>query len=241
MHQFVPRYYAIEQELRTRIARLQPGDPLPSDADLSREFGVSRMTARQAVQQLKLEGLLTRQPGRGTFVAERSTHRQAGKLLSFSEEMRRRGLAARSELVARALRTPTEDEARRLELDAGTPVLELTRVRIGADDPIALETAVLPGDAAEAIDGADLTQASLHERLVAAGRIPTEGHGTLRADAATARDAKHLGVPRGAPVFVERRLIRDQRGRPLELCETRYVAERYSLDVEFGVELPQRS
>ena len=67
--------------------------------------------------------------------------------------------------------------------------------------------------------------------------MPTAGRGTLRAEAATPRDAKLLGLRRGAPLLVERRLIHDQERRPLELSETRYVAERYSLDFEFGVEL----
>ena len=88
---FVPRYYEIEQALRTRIAELKADDPLPSDAMLCEEFGVSRMTARNAVQRLTQEGLVYRVPGRGTFVAEPPVHRQAGNLLSFTEEMRRRG------------------------------------------------------------------------------------------------------------------------------------------------------
>ena len=73
--------------------------------------------------------------------------------------------------------------------------------------------------------------------LVRAGHVPTAGSGTLRAESATPRDAKLLGIRRGSPLLVERRLINDQHGRPLELSETRYVAERYSLEVEFGVEL----
>src|SRR4029079_13595416 len=59
---FVPRYYEIEQALRTRIAELKPDAPLPSDAMLCEEFGVSRMTARNAVQRLVQEGIVYRVP-----------------------------------------------------------------------------------------------------------------------------------------------------------------------------------
>ena len=67
---------------------------------LCEEFGVSRMTARNAVQRLVQEGIVYRVPGRGTFVAEPPVHRQAGNLFSFTEEMRRRG---REPSLARAV------------------------------------------------------------------------------------------------------------------------------------------
>ncbi len=136
---FTPRYFVIEQALRERIATMSPGDPMPSDAMLCREFSVSRMTARNAVQRLAQEDLVDRVPGRGTFVAEPPAHRQVDNLL---------------------------------------------------------------GRLAAAIEGADWRTASLHELLV------------------------------------ERRLVLDTGGRPVELTESRYAAGRYGLDVRFSVEPP---
>jgi GntR family transcriptional regulator len=72
---------------------------------------------------------------------------------------------------------------------------------------------------------------------VEAGRVPTSGHGRLAAEAATADDARQLGVKRGSPLLVERRLILDADGEPLELTESRYVGARYPLDVDFAVEV----
>ncbi len=239
--QFIPRYYEIERALRSRIAELQPGDALPSDAMLCEEFRVSRMTARNAVQRLAQEGLVHRIPGRGTFVARPSSHRQASNLLSFSEEMRRRGRSPRSVLIQRRMREPTDLESGRLALGHGEKVCVIRRLRLADEKPVALETAVLPASVAPILTGADLQNGSLHAALVEGGRLPTAGRATLRADMATADDARRLGVKRGAPLFIEQRLIFDDKGDPLEFTESRYVAARYALDVEFDVELPTRS
>jgi GntR family transcriptional regulator len=236
---FVPRYYEIEQALRARIAELSADEPLPSDAMLCEEFGVSRMTARNAVQRLVQEGIVYRVPGRGTFVAEPPVHRQAGNLLSFTEEMRRRGRAPSSRVLAREVREPRPSEAARLQLRPGESVIALRRLRVADDEPVAIEEAVFPAAALAALlESADLEHRSLHDTLVHGGHIPTMGRARLGAEAATADDASLLGVPEGAPLLVEKRVIHDQDGRPLELCESRYAGDRYGLDVQFDVELP---
>ncbi len=83
---------------RARPARadhdgLAPGDPLPSDTALCEEFGVSRMTARNAMQRLANEGLIVRVPGRGSFVAELPAPRRADRLMTFSPAVLRRSPA----------------------------------------------------------------------------------------------------------------------------------------------------
>ena len=234
---FVPRYYEIEQALRARAAKLAPGDPLPSDAALCEEFGVSRMTARNAMAKLVQEGIALRVPGRGTFVAQQPVHRQAGNLISFSDEMRRRGRRPSSQLISRGTRPGTAEETAALGLPAGAEVAELVRLRLADDEPIAIEVSAFAPALAAVLEGADLEGGSLFDALVGAGRVPTAGRASLVAEAATPADARRLGVRRGGPLLVERRLILDQAGRPLERTESRYAADRYALDVSFDVEL----
>jgi GntR family transcriptional regulator len=208
---------------------------------LCEEFGVSRMTARNAVQRLTQEGIVYRVPGRGTFVAEPPVHRQAGNLLSFTEEMRRRGREPSSRVLTREVREPGPAEASRLQLAPGAQVVALRRLRVADDEPVAIEEAVFPAIVAALIQGADLERMSLHDTLVEGGHVPTMGRARLGAEAAGAEDAALLGIPLGSPMLVEKRVIHDQDGRPLELCESRYAGDRYGLDVQFDVELPSHA
>jgi GntR family transcriptional regulator len=174
-------------------------------------------------------------PGRGTFVAEDSAPRTASHVLSFTEEMRRRGRVPSSLLVGRERRAATAEEKQRLGAEE---VAVLRRVRLADGEPVALESAVFPAGRVAPLLDADLESGSLHARLVAAGIVPTAGRGALSAEPAGAADARVLGIDRGQPLLVERRLIFDQDGEPLELTETRYVGGRYGLEVVFDVESP---
>ena len=231
-----PQYRRIEESLRGRIATLSPGMRLPSDAELCREFGVSRMTARHAMQRLADEGLVARHPGRGSFVALPPAHRRADRLMSFSQEMRRVGRVPRSEVLERVIRPSNPEEASALGHPAGRPVVVLRRLRYADDVPIALEATILELRCAPAVMTADLSQGSLHEALTRAGHLLRRGGGTIVAAAATAEDARLLGLRVGDPLLVERRVIENRAGEPIEATESRYPADRYALEVRFEVE-----
>jgi GntR family transcriptional regulator len=232
---FTPRYYEIEQALRAEIAVLVPGDPVPSDADLSRRFEVSRMTVRQAFQALVQEGLVERRSGRGTFVADPPSHRKATVLLGFSDEARRKGRRPTSDVLESGVRPPTAEESKALRRPADDEVVFVTRLRSTDARPIALERAVLTSNCRFVLD-ADLATTSLHAALRRGGVHPTRGRATIFADHAGAVEAELLEVVENHALLVERRLIVDQFGTPVEFTESRYAASRYDLEVEFVVE-----
>jgi GntR family transcriptional regulator len=231
----LPRYRTIEQALRERIVALRPGDVLPSDAELCAEFGVSRMTARSAMQRLAEEGLVLRVSGRGSYVAEPPAHRRADRLMSFSSEMIRRGRVPTSMIVSREIRPAWRSAAQELHLADGEPIVYLRRVRRADGEPVALETTLLVGSLSPAVMAADLRHDSLHAALLEAGWALKRGTATVTAAPASDDDARLLGVARGDPMLVERRVIADGFGRPLEATESRYPADRYAIDVRFDV------
>ncbi len=233
---WTPTYRSIELDLRARLRTMHPGDRLPSDSDLCREFGVSRMTARNAMQRLAEDGLVQRIPGLGSFVVEPPSHRYADRLLAFTHEMRRLGRVPSSRLLGREIRPATDGEASALQIRPAEPVVSVRRIRKVDGVATAVETAVLVRRTSDIVMGADLETGSLHEALAAAGLHLRRGHATITAEAATPDDARLLGVAEGDALLVERRVILDVHGRPVEATESRYPGERYALDVRFEVD-----
>lgn len=237
---FTPRYVEIEQRLRARIAQLRPDDPLPSDADLCVEFGVSRMTARTAMQRLVDEGLVIRLPGRGSFVGQRPVDRQLSRLRGFSEEMLARGMHPSSVLLFAGLQHASAEAAAALRLDEASDVVVVERIRLADDVPMAVERAVLT-PASAGVLGVDLATSSLHAAMTTVGVLPHHGRSSVTAQSATAADQRHLGVAPRTALLVEQRLIADQRSTPVEWTQSRYVTDRYVLTIDFTVELRGRS
>jgi GntR family transcriptional regulator len=154
--EFTPQYRRIENALRERISELEPGARLPSDAELCREFAVSRMTARHAMQRLAEEGIVTRHPGRGSFVAMAPAHRRADRLMTVSHEMRRLGRTPHSRILERVIRPSSAAEARELGQQTGQPVVVLRRIREADGEAVALEMTLLDLRCAQAVMTADL-------------------------------------------------------------------------------------
>ena len=229
MARVTPRYEQIADYLRGLVEAAEPDERLPSDAELCARFDVSRMTARQAVQVLVNEGLVYRRRGHGTFKSPRRIHRSLGSPLSFSENMRRRGLTASSKILEFGRVDPTPDDIEALETSPGEDAVLLERLRYGDGVPMAIERAVI-SPRCSAVLGADVTGGSLHDAFEELGHSPMRAHATVSARRATKRERELLDLPSTGVVLVERRVISDQHGMPLEHTETFYAAERYEFD-----------
>ena len=221
------KYLDIADHLRDLVAASEPGDVLPSDAELCRDFDVSRMTARQAVQLLVNEHLVERSRGKGTFVASRRVPRALGSPLSFTESMRQRGLKASSRAIDSRVTPANKDEARALGIKSGEAVFVIERVRLADDVPMAIERAALPTAVAAMVD-TNLTAGSLHESFREVGLDPTKAHADVSARLATEWEQGQLDMTPVSVVLAEERTIFDQEDRPLEHTVTLYAADRYS-------------
>ncbi len=228
----LPAYRRILEEIRLRIesGALRPGDRVDSERNLAAQYAVSLMTARHAINELEKEGFVLRRVGAGTFVAPPKIH--FNRLLSFSEQMAGRGLAAVSKVVAvRAVEGDMEIAAR-LGLPAGARLLKLERIRFGGGEPLAFETSHLSYDEFPKVAQTARTEDSLFHSL--------ERHYNLRpsyadeeVDATTAGGsvADYLQIPRGSAVLRIRQVLYAASGRKLLYDVGLYRAERHSLTI----------
>ncbi|WP_380167755.1 GntR family transcriptional regulator [Jannaschia sp. R86511] len=228
-----PKY----EELRAALAddinrRLRPHEALPSERDLMRAYGVSRMTVREALTRLVDDGLVYRVHGAGTFVADPATISKSLHLTSFSEDIRARDMTPGSRTVS-AERVPVpEVVSTHLGLTTGQMVVHLERVRTADGVPMALEHVWLPAGLFVAIvDVDDLAAGSVYDRLVEAGAAPERAEQSIRAGVLPAREAALLDVAPGSPALVVSRTTYDLRGRAVERAESSYRADRYDFQL----------
>ncbi|NCT89471.1 GntR family transcriptional regulator [Cellulomonas sp. APG4] len=217
----------VRDYLRSLVTHeLEPGDVIPSERVLCERFGISRMTVRQAVDALVVEGLLVREQGRGTFVAPTKMDMEV-RLTSFGEEMRRRGMEPSSHVLVAEQAPAAPDVADALDLQPGEPVHHLHRVRYADGTPMAIEQAWLPVALVPNLL-ADGVPESVYGDLRRRGLEPDWGEDTVAASEADAEDAEHLGLRPGAAVLrVERRTFTGDVA--LVYSRSAYRADRYVL------------
>jgi len=196
----VLKYVRVRDYLRSLVTHeLSAGDTIPSERLLCEQFGVSRMTVRQAVDALVVEGLLDREQGRGTFVAPTKVDLEV-RLASFGEEMARRGMEPSSKVLAAEVVAATPDIADALDILPGERVFYLHRVRFADGEPMAIEQSWLSCQLVPGLfDGA--LPDSIYGELRRRGLEPDWGEDTVSATEVDAQDAELLGVPAGRAVL----------------------------------------
>jgi len=220
----IPLYLQLTAQLIAMIetGALRPGDKIQSEREMAEMLNVSRITARLAIQELLKSGLVYREQGRGTFVAE-SKMRNVQGFTSFTEDMKKRGLKPGSRIITQEVVAVDETLARTLHLEPGESAVHLVRLRLANDRPVALQTAYLPLKMCTGLELEDLADRSLFEVLRQKYYIhPTWTEAAVEAAAALPEEAHLLGLKPGDPVLVVRGLTFNESFEVVESVRTAY-------------------
>lgn len=226
-------YHQLARIIRVLVetGALRGNDLLPSERDIARATGLSRITVRNAMDDLHRDGLIIKRRGAGTFVSAQ-IDQPLSVLLGFTADMQRRGASSASRVLDKRIDFPDADEATTLGLQATDRVLRLSRVRTSDDGPLALERAVVPAAAVRVGAIGD----SLYEALTRNGKAPARALQRLRASVADQREAELLEIAPGSSILhIERRsFLADN--TPIEITRSAYRGDRYDFIAELRID-----
>lgn len=227
------KFRTLVDDLRREIEELPVGSSVPSERALAEESGVSRMTARRALDELTREGRLLREVGRGSFVARPAVNLPL-HLTGFTEDMASRGITASSRVLRIAEEPADARTAESLGLTEGSPVVRLDRVRLADERPMAIERTTLDASVVPGLADADFAGRSLYRELEHRyGVLFDAGEQTIRAAIVHPEDAAELGVDEGSAVLEFVR-VSGRGGRSLERTVSTYPGDRFELSAQIA-------
>lgn len=235
----MPLYSQIRELLRARIADGEFGveGKMPSENDMVKAFGVSRITVRQALNDLQKEGLVFKIHGKGTFAAKPKAVQSLMRLEGFGEAMSASGHETYSRVVGHRELRPGCHVASRLGLGAGekAEVMEIQRIRYLDQNPISLDVTYLPLEIGRRLIKEDLQRRDIFLILENDYGIALD-RAELRVDAmlADAKLAEALAVPEGSPVLRIERLTLAAGGQPLDFEYLYYRGDAFQYFLMVG-------
>lgn len=225
-----PLYQQLRDTLLTMIeaGEYASDQRLPSERELSRRFGISRITVRQALSDLAQEGRVYTRIGKGTFVTDPASCQPLGSLFGFSESVRRQGRVPSSTVLEAGLVPAEIDVASRLRIEPGSELVRLRRLRMVDGLPVVLELTHLP----------HVTSPGLLQRMadnVSLYAVLEESYGlrmswaevTMGAALAGEWEAAQLRLQIPAAVLHMEQTSFVEDGRPMEFTRSAYRGDGY--------------
>ena len=217
--------------------QLDPGDKLPSEVDIARALGVSRMTLRQALSSIEAKGLIDRRRGRfgGNFVASPRIEFDHANLPGFTEQMRRIHIEAGANVIRASTRRPTADVRLALALKRGQQVHQVLRARSANGEPIVLEDTYFPADVFPNLLTANLG-GSLYAVMRECGAAPYSADEQVEAVRATDQQAEFLNVGVGDPLLLITRTSYTNGGVAVEFSMDYHRSDRTRIRIKSRVD-----
>ena len=227
----VPLYYQLAMAIEQAIdgGELPAGSRLDNELDLARALALSRPTVRQALGYLVDRGRLVRRRGIGTIVLPAAVRRPVG-LTSLFDDLVRSGRRPVTRVLTLETSGCPQEAAVALDLEPGTSVTHVRRLRLVDKEPLALMENFLPPPLLQA-DRRQLEETGLYRLLAASGIVPRIASQSVTARPASSEEARLLHVSQGAPLLALRRVSYDTTGRAIELASHAYVGERYAIEM----------
>ena len=213
---------------RIRTGAFQAEQIIPGEQELTKRFGVSRITVKRALNELAAHGLVSRQRGRGTVVTyNASIPVVRGGFDGLLGALKQMGLTTEVEVLEVVTVVAGREIAEAMEMDRGLPVQRAIRLRRLERDTFSYLVSYVPGDIADRYDAEELEQTPQLALLERLGVSVVEAEQSITAVAAEPHVAGALRIAPGSPLLKITRLMRDADGRPVQRIIAYYRPDRF--------------
>lgn len=226
----IPLYHQISEPIKELIldGTIPPGAKLEDELSMASRLGVSRPTARRALQSLVDLRLVVRKRAVGTIVAPKEIHRQV-KLSSLYDDLKDSGQKPTTKVISFKEVEASQEIAEDLRLEEGQTVIKVVRLRLANGEPLAIMTNYLPSEVAPTEK--ELRSGGLYDAMRSHGHEVVSASQTISARKASSEEAEILQESRGAAILSMRRIAYNQSGVPIEIGDHVYRASRYRFTV----------
>lgn len=225
----IPIYHQLEEYLKQQIENgiLKEENSIPSEREFAEKFQISRMTVRQAINNLVMEGYLIRKKGLGTYVNKKKVEQDLQGMTSFTEDMLARGMKPSSKLLSFTIMNADKKTASDLQIVENDPVYNIKRIRLADGDTMALETAYIPVNLVPGLSEEN-SNMSLYQYIEENLSLSiSEATQEIVASISDNSIAETLGMEEGDPILYIVRISYLQDGKPFELVKSAFRADRY--------------
>jgi GntR family transcriptional regulator len=230
----VPLYHQLKELLSERInnGEWQVDDMLPTEEQLTERYGLSRTTVRQALRELELEGLISRYRGRGTFVSRPKLSHSPEPHHGLTDFLLKQGRSPGWRVLSAEWAPAPAEAASGLQLEQGTAVFCLRRLRLADEEPIGYHVAYVSPTWAAAIN-ADLFESggSLHYLNSQDQLAGSYAVRTIEAIPAPEVVSELLEIEVGSPLLTIHRLVTGRAGKPVEEMRAMYRGDRFQYQI----------
>ncbi|MDF2986220.1 MAG: transcriptional regulator, GntR family [Eubacterium sp.] len=226
-------YYQLKQILIKKIKdnEWKVDSKIPTERELCTLYNVSRITVRQALEELAKEGYLYRKQGKGTFVTLPQIEQRLNKFYSFSEEIRNLGLSAETKIIDFRTIVDNGDIAEILGLEKHQKIYAVSRLRLADKEPFTFETSYIPFDMVEGLSKEEVENYGLYNTLKNTFNIvPDEATETFEAIIVPNDCISHLKVKKNSAALKIERVTKAQE-RVVEYCVSIIRGDRYKYKV----------
>lgn len=226
-----PLYQQLIEIIKEQIntGKLKTGDQIPTEAELSERYNVSRITVRKAIELLAEDDILIKKQGIGTFVTAKKLKRDSARFMGYTEHCRQVGVEPGATLIVADLMDAGLIYTEQLNLADGEKIIRVSRIRTADDEPVMIEENYFPARFAYLL-GEDLT-GSLYQILEANGVHAATGYNRFSICYAEQDEARYLNISKNEALILWKGLCLDNKGNPLHAFRNKVNPKKYEITI----------